>query len=304
MSFSGATCVLEALNVLCDASDESLRPHETKLKVTVQKLQSLIEDHGMTTIAPSCPKAIASTNGSGRAPSAAVSHGSPPNTLDISDHALASSLDQRIPPQPSPDSYTLSVAPSPVKDFVSGLSNDLEKIKEYLSQISHEAIKGRQTWKEDDPRVVDLQMAGNSAVSPTLKFRRGLSQRSLAFEFKKWAKDKYGTSEATALVESRSRKLGHVAEFLKINKDRFPNSAVARAGIEHGIKLLLCETLLRERGFSAIFCFRYTSLRSVKLKELFRLKDAIEEADAVKKLAQQQSNWLDHCQRDYDGKQL
>ncbi|KAL8668516.1 MAG: hypothetical protein Q9168_006856 [Polycauliona sp. 1 TL-2023] len=285
MSLGKSTRVLEALNVLCKASEELLRPHKTELKAAVQKLQSLIEDH--------------STRNPGRVP------------LDTNDSSAfsfngedpsAPSPDQRTPPQPSP------VAPSLIEDFVAGLDKDLERIEKLLSQVSHKAVTCEPTWMNDDPRVVDLQIAGGRQSSPTTKLRRGLSQRSLASEFDDWEKNTYGTSKvkeraSNPLVEP-SRKLGHIAEFLDNNKDRFHNIPAARAGIEHGIKLLISETLLVGVGFSAILVFQYSRFRKIKFEELDGLKDAIKDSDRIKKLAEQKADWFDHCQRDYNGKWL
>ncbi len=319
MSCSNATRVLEALNILCNASEESLRPHGTKLKAIVQKLQSLTKDHGTTITTVSChntlPPAI---DGRGRPPTSLISHRSPPipHTSDSSLLSLGgedSSIhphSQRIPPTPSSLFYRLPRdTPEVIEKFVSGLKKELEKIRKLLSQVCHKSIIGEPVWIKDDPRVVDLQIAGNHDTSPTLKLRRGLSQRSLAFEFDDWERTTHGTSRVIERTtepsgELRNRKLGHIAEFLKINKDRFHNQKAARAGIEHGIKLLVCEALLGETGFSAILSFHYTSLRSVTFKELDCLKDAIQDGDPIKELAEQQTQWLDLYQRDYDGKRL
>ena len=73
-----------------------------------------------------------------------------------------------------------------------------------------------------------------------------------------------------------SRKLGHIIEFLKVNTYRFNNPIVVRDRIEYGMKLLVCEILLGGKGFSAILIFRYRSLRVVKYRELYELKDTIE----------------------------
>lgn len=288
-----STSVLEALEVLCKASEESLRPHKTELKAAVQRLQSLIEYHSTTVVATTCRDVSPPTaNNPGPNESSAL----PSTGKDPS----APSPDQRTPPQPSP------VAPSSIENFVVKLDTELKKIQELLSQVSYKPATCEPIWTIDDPRVVDLQIAGGSQSSPTTKLRRGLSQRSLAAEFDDWERNTYGTSKVEARSShpsvEPSRKLGHIAKFLDHNRDRFHNISAARAGIEHGIKLLICETLLGGVGLSAILVFQYTRFREIKFEELDGLKDAIKGADRVRKFAEEKADWFDHCQRDYNGR--
>ena len=297
MSFCESTRVLKALNVLCNASGELLRPHKTELKAAVQKLQSLIEDHSTTVIAATCRDVSSpTTDDPGRVPPSSVSRRSPPTPLDTDSSALsfngedpsASSSDQRTSPQPSP------VAPSSIENFVTGLNKDLESIEKLLSQVSHEAVTCEPTWMNDDPRVVDLQIADGRQSSPTIKLRRGLSQRSLTIEFDDWEKNAYETSKVKERASNPSvkpsRKLGHIAKFLDDNKNRFHNLSATRIGIEHEIKLLICETLLIEVGFSTILIFQYSRFRKVKFEELDCLKDAMKDSDRIKKLAEQKTD--------------
>ena len=137
------------------------------------------------------------------------------------------------------------------------------------------------------------------------RFRRGLSQRSLAIEFDKWESEAYQTSRVRQRAENPStepsRKLGHITEYLKLNTSRFRNLATAREGIEHGMKLLVCELLLGGIGFSAILIFQHDSLRTVKYLELKNLQNAIEQEDSIMSLAEEKANWFGHCQNKYDG---
>ena len=182
--------------------------------------------------------------------------------------------DQHASPQPPLSS---------IEKFMRGLGNVLESIKIILSYRRGEFITSRPEWAADDPRIVNIQIAGGSKLSNITKFRRGLSQRSLAIEYYDWESNAYGIS----VVQQRandpsvqlSRKLGHVTEFLDTNMHRFHNSKAARDRIKHGIKLLICEELLGGIGISAILVFRFSSLRSLKYKDLKGLKDAVEEQD-------------------------
>ena len=95
-----------------------------------------------------------------------------------------------------------------------------------------------------------------------------------------------------------------MTEFLELNKHRFQNFSAARNGIQHGIKLLVCETLLSGTGISAIFIFEYSRFRSIKFRDLRGLKDAIKDATKIKKLALQKADWIDRYQKSYDSKWL
>lgn len=98
------------------------------------------------------------------------------------------------------------------------------------------------------------------------------------------------------------RKLGPISKF--INQHRFKNCPVVRNAIQHGIKLLVCEKLLSGFGISAIFLFKYSRLRSIRLLELGGLKNAIKYAIKIKKLADQKADWIDQCQKGYNGEWL
>lgn len=70
------------------------------------------------------------------------------------------------------------------------------------------------------------------------------------------------------------------------------------------MKLLICEKLLDGAGISAIFIFKFSRLRSIRLPDLSGLKDAIENATKIKELASLNADWIDQCQECYDGKWL
>ena len=264
------TSVLEALHILHNASDESLRSHSTKLKAIVKRLQPLIEDCDMTI-------SIAKFD-----------------TSYSSEALLNHSPDQRISPQNHLNLYPrLS---SPIEKFISTLYNKLENIGQLQSQVNQDSTKDKPVRIQDDAHVFE-----NQERSPSHKLHRGLSQRSLASEFERWEQSTYGVSR---VIERTNRKFGHIAEFLRVNEHRFYHQTAVRKGIEHGIKLLICERLVHERGISAILFFCYQELRSLKFLELDGLENAIENGDPIKKLAQQQTSWLDQHQRNYDGKKF
>lgn len=191
--------------------------------------------------------------------------------------------------------------------FVAKLSKNLKKVEKLLSQVYDEPIEGESTRPDDDPCVFDLQIAvtDRRRLTPMIQLREGLSQRCLAIEFEGWELELYGTStvarRADDLSVESSRKERHLSEFLNINKDRFHDTATARAGIRHGIKLLICERLLNGIGISAILIFQYAHFKRINYKELDGLKDAVKAVATIKKLAEQKADWLDDRQRHYNG---
>ena len=305
MSSSESTRVLEALNVLCKASGELFRPHTTELRAAAQKLQLLIENPSTTIVPATSHIRLPPTTGdSGQLPPFPDSDRS---FLTPLEDPLGPSPAQHNSPQLSPQEHGLSPAPlSSTEEFIANLNTRLNKIEGYIFELGHNAVKHEPEWKTGDPRLVDLQIGGDRTQTPITKLRRGLSQRSLAVEFDDWESQTYQTSRLGVRTntpsEEPSRKLGHITEFLETNQDRFHNNQSVSKGIEHGIKLLVCENLLGGMGFSAIFIFRYTDLRKIKYEELNSLRDLITSSDPIKKLAERKANWFSACQRDYNSK--
>lgn len=316
MSPGKPNCVLEALDVLCNASVDLLRSHRTELQAAVQKLQSLIEEQSTAhVVVTRCEASSPTTDGPGRPSPSSFSHHSAPNSPNInsslpftfnSENRLDPSLGQHTSPHhvhPLPPA-----PPSSTEKFVEKTNEGLGRIEKYLSKVCNEGATSEPAWRKDDPRIVDLQIAGDSKPSANIKFRRGLSQRSLAIEFDDWEWKTHRTSilkeRATNPSVEPSRKLGHITGFLNANRHRFHNLVAARAGIEHGLKLLVSETLLGGIGYSAILIFRYGKFRAVKYAEFNDLKDAIKKSNSIKKLAEQKADWFGQCQSIYDGKWL
>lgn len=131
--------------------------------------------------------------------------------------------------------------PKSTEKFVEKTNKDLGRIEKCLSQICQESLRSESMWRNDDLTRNNQQIPGF----------RGLSQRSLVIEFADWKRKTHGTSilkeRATNPLVEPSRKLGHITEFLKTRG--FLNPGVARAGIEHGLKLLVSETLLGGIGY-------------------------------------------------------
>lgn len=195
------------------------------------------------------------------------------------------------------------MAPTAIQRFITEVDEDLEEIENQISQVNHVTDWSMQN-EDDDPRVTDLPAAECRDYSSMATFRRGLSQRSLAIQFNKWELVTYEMSEigrrASYLLKEPARKLEHVAKFIK--KHGFKKRSTIRLGIQHGMKLLICEKLLNGTGISAILIFRYIQFRLIKLSDLSGLENAIKNAIKIKELVSLNADWIDRCQKCYDGK--
>ncbi|KAL8765922.1 MAG: hypothetical protein Q9209_007165 [Squamulea sp. 1 TL-2023] len=156
----------------------------------------------------------------------------------------------------------------------------------------------------EDPRVFDLQV---NKKSPDVKFRKGLSQISLASAYSAWEEEQEKRRETTvdALVREPSalekRKRLYIKEFLDSNTDLFKNQRVALDGIKHGIKCLVFQKLFGYNGVLAILGFVYHQFRSVNFEELQDLRDELVKISWVLELAKSKTIWYEGCQRTYEG---
>ena len=318
MSPRDSTHVLKTLQLLLEAPRDSLRHYKHEVLAAIQKLQSSIDDQSPASSAAPCHTPGSTTDNLHRS-SSSTSQRRPQNSLEPAEAAslsLASNdaPDQRNPHAPnSPQQPYLNtpqslLLPSSVENVLTRLIKNLEKTEEFLSQPFYKAVRDEPLWVTDDPRITDIEVAGGSKKPAHTKFRRGLSQRSLAMEFDNWERSNSGTSRVCDRAANPSvkpsRKPVNIQSFLEANKHRFKNLAAARDGIEYGIKLLVCEKLLGGTGFSALLIFQFDSFRSVKYPELKDLKKAIEKQKSIKNLARLKAGWLSDCQNKYNSKWL
>ena len=155
-------------------------------------------------------------------------------------------------------------ARSPVETLVAKLENNLEDFKRRLSTEDVQEFGPNLKWKDDDPRIVDIQMAGESRKSLEVMLCRILGQQSLALEFYDWKSNRKET----------------VSNFLSDNASRFHDVEVARRGIRLGKKVLKFEKVLGI-GFSALFIFCHRAFENVHDKQLTDLKNAIDKQHLV-----------------------
>lgn len=130
-----------------------------------------------------------------------------PNIIDTSlfpvnaQASTTSSIHQSSSP-PSADGDEAS-PPKSISSLSQALNNDLSQIKDFLSKSEFEATRDGLKRMVEDPRVVDLQL-DKGRLSPKARFRKGLSQRSLAIEYSQWEHCTYKSSGADELAEDLS----------------------------------------------------------------------------------------------------
>ena len=184
----------------------------------------------------------------------------------------------------------------PLEQLLACMLNDLGTVQANLLGECQDVASIEPERLDDDPRIVDLRI-GQPDPSAVVKFRRGLSQRSLAIEFKNWQR-------TNPRVAGRARSSGLVPQFLEANESRFRNTQAAMRGIRHGTKLLRCEELFGGIGISALLIFHFTKLLTITLQHLPHLNRKIHTSIPITKLASQYHAWLQQCQQNYDGNEL
>ena len=305
MSLNEHDRVLEALDVLCNVSKETLRSLRTQVPLAFQKLQALVANssHPQDTnrFSPSletqslpipCSHSQTSTSD--------VSNITDTSSATLGTQDSISSIHLSSSPS-SADGHSL---PNSISSLIEALNKSSVQIKDFLSRSEFEDTRDELERMIEDPRVVDLQL-DKRRQSDKVRFRKGLSQRSLAIEYSQWENCTYKSSRVSELVEdlatAQEKAAGHIKEYINLNGHRFINTQVTRTGIEHGIKMLVLERLLGKRAISAILSFKYRRFRVVKYEDLDSLVRGMKQTGWIMELAEKKADWLDGCQNQYDG---
>ncbi len=223
-----------------------------------------------------------------------------------SEDSISSLRQTSTPPSTPACSGSHESAPTSTStvDLIEVLDRDVTAIKEFLSKSETIATDDELNRANEDPRVVDLRLAVGPP-SQKAKFRKILSERSLASEFGDWEFQVHGSRRVEELVihhtYAQEKTKGHINEYLKRNTRRFIDQRLTRKGIVHGIKLLVFEKMVGTRGISAILSFGNTKFRAVKYEELVSLREMVDKSKWIKALAQTKAAWLDGCQIQYNG---
>ncbi|KAI3096024.1 hypothetical protein CBS147333_9660 [Penicillium roqueforti] len=302
--------ILEATDLLTSLSvinAQELLPYQRRLEGALQILQRSVEAARALQSQLLEPDCTPFTSSSSPPLPESISGG---ENQDVSrKRAHLSRTDQQTTHNTEPDSH--SNRKKRRQSGVLGLSlilNDEKKstkILDYLSPSGYNPIDGGNfDWTEEDPRVVDLRLGSSPNQSFDVKFRRGLSQRSLATEYDGWEKENFHTSRIYDLAQDPSTsddRKGHMEQFLEVNAHRFQDRNTTLHGLKHGIRLLVFESICGYAGVSSILMLVYSAFRSVKYLDFHPLKEYFK-SSAWCSLASEKSSWLVQCQERYDEK--
>jgi len=332
MPFTSMYCndkvrALEALNVLCQVPFSALYEHRPEASCAFHKLRALLGDDGDTgDSSPLLGRHLyvpSSTSEGGPsptrsllprsyapcslAPSLVSQNSLVRNTIDTSSLAVNSQIS--IPSSklqgttPKSQSGHDKSAQSSTKLLVKALNKNETLIEEYLSKSETEAIRDELQREVEDPRVIDLKLG--KKPTQEARFRKGLSERSLALEYDEWQQRTHQSSRVSELVQdlsaSRDRRNGHVSEYLSLNQSRFRDQDTTRKGVERGMKLLVFERLFQKTAISAVLSFACRRFRAIHYEELHELKAMLSKIAWLTKLVGKNSSWYNGCQSQYDG---
>jgi hypothetical protein len=307
---SNIEAILEATDLLTSLSvinAQELLPYQRRLEGALQILQRSVE--AARALQSQLPEPGCTPSTSFSSPSLSESISGDENQDVSRKRAHVSRTDKQTTHDTETDSH-----PERKKRHQSGvlglslILNDEKKSKkilDYLSPSCYNAIDGGKfDWTEEDPRVVDLRLGSSPNQSFDVKFRRGLSQRSLATEYDGWEGENFHTSRIYDLAHdpstSNDRK-GHMEQFLEVNAHRFQDRNTTLHGLKHGIRLLVFESICGYAGVSSILMLVYSAFRSVKYEDLHLLKEFLQNS-AWCSFASEKSSWLVQYQERYDGK--
>ena len=298
----------EALDVLCKISIEALHSHRDEALLAFRKLEAFVKDPLISPVESSQfaqVDAPCTAYADRHSPSPAIPNMINANLALNAPAPTPSLISPRSPAAPHLPPRPKTISTRTITTQIQALDADSSQIKDFLLRLQFEPPGDKLEPIIEDPRIVDLQVE-NCRPSLKVRFRKGLSQRSLAIEFTEWEHRLYGWSRVGVLAGnlSISRRDGHIAEYLQRNTHRFKNQTAVRNGIQHGIKMLVCDRLRGQRAISAILCFKYRRLRAVRLEELESLVMMMSQKGWIEELANQKADWLDECQRKYNGASL
>lgn len=208
---------------------------------------------------------------------------------------------------------SLEVKPTYFEDLVQTLKENAGTICKYLHQSEADAMGDKPEFHNDprfsDPRISALRISDLQLTKrdDTLlgKFRTVMSQRSLALEYIDWEKKAFGSSNVLDLMDTRNgspeARWGYVAEYLRINHDKFSGfeQGLTRA-IPHGIKLLLCEKQSKSIITSAVLWFAPGNCKKLRFDEMRRLSDTLNSWQWFRSLVEEKTDWYLRCVKRYD----
>ncbi|KAL8719654.1 MAG: hypothetical protein Q9225_003363 [Loekoesia sp. 1 TL-2023] len=265
MTVNEAVRVLETLKVLRNVSGDRLKPHKSEILLEIRRLKQHIK--GRTTD-------ILGTIGHQPSPipsksiptSCSASSSSPAPSQGLS----LSRENSVLSPKPEPNRRPPQKFSEEVQTLMQSLKYGLTEINEFVSETAPVNTTYQRPSQIVDARITNAVPSNGVRkgyqFSKLIRFRRGLSQRSLALEYKSWKNRKQDTSSVNKRAKTRKHASSwSLNEFLRNNRSRFgkPKPSVHNA-IRVGIKLLGCEQLLGNIGYSPLLIFHLNPLRELR----------------------------------------
>lgn len=191
-----------------------------------------------------------------------------------------------------------------VEEILAALEKKEKIIIRQLSLSESIAVSPKTDWIEEDPCVVDVQLASKSSVYAD-KFRGGLGRCLLADRYLSWEKRKYGTSRVEILSADlcSSDRRHHVQEYVDTNST-LKNKETARKAIGHGIKYRVFERVYGNPGVSSFLIFVYHLFRELPYPGFEVLAGKVRQSERWCVLANKKSGWMNKCQQLYKGECL
>ena len=331
--------VVQALRLIRDTPEEILQEHRREIVLTFNSIQSLLDHHPNPKEPDKCscadslsqhhrtpntardsteqyslPELPTRSEESSRIPIVRSSEETESNhSTSTSGAARSETLDRNArlprPEQSFPQDGTTGILQALKKESVT--------IKAYLSRMPVDAV-GKPEWNDEDFRVLDLKFSAPGPETTQTRFRKILSRRSLALQFDRWERERYGSSRIVEVAGNTLKMCwkgkSHIREHLNSQENSIKDVEAAYAGIQLGVKLLIIEQKLdtlqcasqeyTQAGLgaiSAILGFACWRLRNLKLELLDSLVQKIFETTWIMEIVVEKRQWFEECQSVYEG---
>lgn len=301
-----AAAVLAVLDALCKMPLDELKLHEDEVLEAIQRLQRCI---GRTSDNARPQSPSLDPQGPSLDPQSLPLEGQDPSPNIAPSEALRQGSQDLCPSGQKSLSSPKPRYPEPVRTFLRKFKDNLEATNEFVSKTPASTTILDRQLEGVDVRVADEVYVGGIGKGVKIaQLRRGLSQRSLAFDFESWEKKEIRTSTINKRAENlRSPgRSGNLSKFLSAKASRFGGIYMrsVRRAIDHGIRLVVCERLSKQMGYLAILMSRPRDFVKVRSEDLGELMCALRNDGMTKTFAEATniSSWMEDWVTRYNGK--
>ena len=307
MSYGDQSRLQKALNDLQNVTKGTLQFHRSEYALVFRKLEALVEDpsisQGESLQSIEYQRLSLTYPGYDRASFSGMNGAETPPPFDTQTSSTSTVQPGSAATHKLTNGHGTSI-PSSISSLAKALDDDSSKITNFLLGLQFKTAGDELISTLEDPRTVDLQLETQRPSLET-KFRNGLCLRSLALDFNDWeiGYNPRWQPRITATVGklSKSRRDGHVTQYLRSGTHRFANLKTMKVGIQHGIKMLVVDRLLENKAISLILCLKSRRFYSVRFGDLETLVKIIKQKEWIAALLQQKADWFEDCQRKYNG---